>query len=521
MTTIKKIQLSNFKRFRNFSIDLDEKINLLIGDNEAGKSTILTAVEIVLSGSRTKVEMIGLDNIINLEAINEFLKSDRKYENLPKVSVELYLSEHGNPDLNGRDNSAGIDCDGLSLICEPNDDLSDEIKKIIGQEDTNFPFEYYSINFRTFSGEGYTNFRKFLKYVVIDNSHISNEYAMRDYIKTMYEENVQEIDRNKNQNEYRRYKEEFRKKVLSDVNDKIKDYAFVLKTGSKANLETDLTISEGEISIENKGKGRQCFIKTDFALKKKNKGDVLDVILIEEPENHLSHTNMKKLINKISDSSDNQLFIATHSDLISKRLDLRKSILLNSSCSTPLMLKNLPESTAKYFIKAPDNNILEFILSKKVILVEGDAEYILMEEFYNNITKGKMYDSNIHVISVGGTSFKRYLDIAKLLNIKTAVIRDNDNDYQGNCVNNYVDYICENIRIFSDKDNIRYTFEVALYLDNSVLCNELFGAERKTLSVQDYMLKNKADVAFELLDKRAKEIFPPSYIREAIEWIKE
>ena len=39
------------------------------------------------------------------------------------------------------------------------------------------------------------------------------------------------------------------------------------------------------------------------------------------------------------------------------------------------------------FIKAPDNNILEFILSKKVILVEGDAEYILAEALFKNSTE--------------------------------------------------------------------------------------------------------------------------------------
>jgi putative ATP-dependent endonuclease of OLD family len=34
------------------------------------------------------------------------------------------------------------------------------------------------------------------------------------------------------------------------------------------------------------------------------------------------------------------------------------------------------------------------------------------------------------------------------------------------------------------------------------------------------MLKNKADVAFELLDKKAGEIEVPDYVKNAIEWIK-
>jgi putative ATP-dependent endonuclease of OLD family len=519
MKSIEKIKLQNFKRFQEFTVDFDEKINLLIGDNEAGKSSILSAIDIVLSGSRSKIETFGLDSLFNLSAIQDFFNSDKKYENLPKLFVEVYLNEQNNPDLNGKVNSDEVVCDGLRLICEPNDDLSKEIKDILEQEEANFPFEYYSINFRTFSGEIYTGYRKFLKHILIDNTQISNEYATRQYVSTMYQSTVENSEKNKHQNEYRKHKQHFKNTVLKELNDRIPDYSFSIKTNSKSNLETDLTISENEIEIENKGKGRQCFIKTEFALKK-NKTD-LDVVLIEEPENHLSHINMKKLIQRIASSENKQLLIATHNNLISTRLDLRKSILLNSNSSVPVLLNDLTEETAKFFIKAPDNNILEFILSEKVILVEGDAEYILMDTFFNNETGEKIGNSNIHIISVGGTSFKRYLEISKILKIKTAVIRDNDKDYQANCIDNYSEYIDDNIKILADTNNDRYTFEVAVYQDNTGICNELFSAGRRTLSVQDYMLKNKADVAFELLDKKSNEIIPPEYIKEAIEWINE
>ena len=34
MAVIKKIKLHNFKRFQDFSVELNDKINLLIGDNK-------------------------------------------------------------------------------------------------------------------------------------------------------------------------------------------------------------------------------------------------------------------------------------------------------------------------------------------------------------------------------------------------------------------------------------------------------------------------------------------------------
>ncbi|MGK0426001.1 MAG: putative ATP-dependent endonuclease of OLD family [Ulvibacter sp.] len=61
-----------------------------------------------------------------------------------------------------------------------------------------------------------------------------------------------------------------------------------------------------------------------------------------------------------------------------------------------------------------------------MILVQGDAEFILRDEFYNKTNSSSRETDQVHLISVGGISFKRYLDLTKLLNIKTAVIRDND-----------------------------------------------------------------------------------------------
>ena len=74
--------------------------------------------------------------------------------------------------------------------------------------------------------------------------------------------------------------------------------------------------------------------------------------------------------------------------------------------------------------------------------------------------------------------------------------------------------------MFYDSDNDISTFEISFFKNNEAICNELFLAGRKTLTVQEYMLKNKADVAFELLDKKADVLVVPDYIKNAIEWIR-
>lgn len=520
MNYITKIVLKNFKKFDCFEVEFDEKINLLIGDNEAGKSSILTAIDLVIGGNRRKVEAIGLDYLFNKSVINSFLNSDRNLNKLPELRIELYLNEQSNEIICGKNNTSKKECDGLRLICKPNEDYSKYIKEVLEKEDCLFPFEYYSISFSTFADISYNNYNKHLKHIFIDNSQVSSEYAMNEYVKNIYFKYLDsDAEKHRHYHEYRSHKEKFKNNSFKEINSRLnEDYQFAIKSNSKSNLATDLTIFEGDISIDNKGKGKQCLIKTELALKKST--DDLDVVLLEEPENHLSHTNVKKIIYDISKSNNKQIFIATHNNLISTRLNLRNSILLNSTTNGKVKLKDLPKDTAKFFIKAPDNNILEFILAKKVILVEGDAEYMLIAAMFFNETKETLDQNEIHIISVGGTSFPRYLDIAKILNIKTAVITDNDKNYQSNCVDRYKDYTEDNMKVFADKDENRRTFEICIYQDNKEICEKLFSTPQRKLPIQDYMLKNKAETAYNILDKKDKEIKTPKYIKDAFTWIR-
>ena len=59
-----------------------------------------------------------------------------------------------------------------------------------------------------------------------------------------------------------------------------------------------------------------------------------------------------------------------------------------------------------------------------------------------------------------------------------------------------------------------------MYQDNKGTCDELFSAGRKTLSVEDYMLKNKTDAAFQLLEQKGAVLVVPMYIQQAVTWIK-
>lgn len=517
---ITKIRLINYKRFRKYTIEPKKQINILVGDNEVGKSSILEAIDIVSSGNIRRVESIGIDNLLNVDAVQQFNMGKRNFDNLPKLVVELYLEGNFDHMMNGKNNTDNIICDGIRLVCEPNYDYLSEITESLQAQEDYFPYDYYSIRFSTFADEGYTGYKKKIRSILIDSTNMNSEYATNDFIKRMYiqytEDDIKE--RAVYKSRYRQLKSSFRSGSLKPLNERIpaeKNYTFGLRTGASSSLENDLMIYENEIGIDIKGTGKQVFIKTDFALERC--GSNVDVILIEEPENHLSHVNLRKLIQRVSETQSGQLFITTHNSLISTRLELQNLLILHEGAEeTPTSLGDLNGETAKYFMKAPVANVIEFALSQKVILVEGPSEYMLFERFYETITGHKPEVDYVHIMDVRGLSFKRYLEIAQLLCSKVAIVTDNDHNMQKNCVEKYSDFVADtNIKICYENNEMLSTFEKVLYSVNKDLCDRLFED-----NAIEYMLRNKTEAAYALLSQD-ETITVPDYIRGAIQWINE
>ena len=86
-----------------------------------------------------------------------------------------------------------------------------------------------------------------------------------------------------------------------------------VELSSKNAWENSLMTYLDDIPFHYIGKGEQCIIKTKLALSHK-KAKEANIILLEEPENHLSHVKLNQLISDIKKhSNDKQILISTHS----------------------------------------------------------------------------------------------------------------------------------------------------------------------------------------------------------------
>lgn len=528
---ISKIRMINYKSFKDETIEFNSGRNILVGENGCGKSSILMAISLVLRGSYTFIEKVGLESLFNVDAVNEFqskLPEERNYYKLPELVIELYFEDDWEKekfDLNGKQNLDKTESSGLKLEISPNDSFSKEIANILKENSEIFPYDYYKVSFETFAGKSYSSYKKIhhTSYEFIDSSSVSIDFSMRKVISTLFEAKTSEETRKTIRHNFRISSDQFSQDMYGTHGiQEDGEYRFKIRSSASDFVNQFITAHKGKLDINNLGQGEKLLIIFDSILEKNSQES--KIILVEEPENHLSYLNMQKLINLIEREDSHQLFISTHNNMIASRLDLSKVIFLKDSGS--VSLSHLKPETGKFFKKAPNTNVLNFILSNKVILVEGDAEYILMDWFFKEVNSCTPENAGVGIISCGGKTFKRYIELAKKLNVKVAIITDNDGDYNTNIYTNYNHELqdCENIKIFADKNNENRTFEISLYNSNMQFFESKLGNESMINGVQEFMLNNKAESAFRtlnLLEEDSNNDFQiPQYIKEALLWIK-
>ena len=90
-------------------------------------------------------------------------------------------------------------------------------------------------------------------------------------------------------------------------------------------------------------------------------------------------------------------------------------------------------------MKLPGYNTLRLLLANKIILVEGPADELIVQKAYLDTYSKLPIESGIDVMSVGGVAFKRYCELAKLINKAIIIAIDNDGN-ANRLVNEYIEY---------------------------------------------------------------------------------
>lgn len=119
MPAITRLKLQNFKSFSQLTLHFDAGTNVLIGDNETGKSSALLALDSALSASRSRVEAIGYEALFNQAVFRKLLAGPARLDLLPEVIVDVFLEDGTDQGLYGYQNLAETDSDGVRMAIVP------------------------------------------------------------------------------------------------------------------------------------------------------------------------------------------------------------------------------------------------------------------------------------------------------------------------------------------------------------------------------------------------------------------
>lgn len=510
---IKNIRIKNFKKFKDNLFEFNETVNILVGDNDSGKTTILEAIELAANCSYRNRPLSNIlsSDLFNAKSINNYVSGDKSYESLPEILIELYLSEL--PEYRGMNNSQNIEADGLFIKICFDEELISTYNHFISSALNldSIPIEFYKIEWYSFGWDSIKYVNRKVRGLFIDPTRLHPTYGKTHYLSNIINSALSKPEQALLNLNYRQLKNSFGdQQQVKDLNSGLdndnkvteSDLSIVVDTTVGA-VESGLQLAVNDILFSHIGKGEQNKIQIKLALL--NKGGNAGFVMIEEPENHLSHTNLSKLIKFISDNCNSQVFITTHSSYVLNKLSLDNLCLLADGY---LRLRDVDPQTAKTLQRLPGYDTLRIVLSKKVILVEGPSDELLLKKIYLDKESRLPEEDGIDIIVVRGIGFKHYLKIAEHIETKVHVVKDNDGSYDKNINKysaNYKNF--QNIKFYSDEDDLLKSLEPSLIAANGASETSLDDFAKIALSPQAFnKLIEKPDL------KTKKEYFTSIYI---------
>lgn len=543
---ITKVKINNFKALKNFEFEPYSGMNILVGNNNEGKSTIFEAIHLALTGYyRGKYIRNSItQDIFNEECVSEYISKINNEKNtpLPKLNIELFFDDA--PELLGINNSEQEDKPSINFSIEFDNNFEKEYAVFVEKGNiTTLPIEYYKITWHCSANDDNEMTTRSIpvKSVLIDTSDSNLRNSSDTCISKIIKEKLEEREIIDISQTYRSVRDEFiNSPTMKSINDRLSKESHLMGNTIQMDVEM-LNKNEWEKSIitkinstpfENVGKGEQATLKIELSLKNP-KAEKAGIILLEEPENHLTYSKLNRLLNDVEKVSGNkQIFVTTHSSFVANKLGLKKLILLEKQ--NIMKFDDLSEDTQEFFMKKPGYDTLRFLLCSKAILVEGDADELIVQRAYKDKYDKLPIEDEIDVISVGNT-FLRFLEIAQKLKKETIVVTDNDGDITA-LERKYASYIGQNSKEYINicYDNKMHTNQGSLVAKNGgkfnydtlepciIRANSLEKINKilnKNYTTDDdlieYMVGNKTECALKIFKSEAN-INYPNYIKKAI-----
>ena len=465
---LSELKIWNFRKYGTggsgapgLNLRLNKGLNLLVGENDSGKTAIIDAVKFVLQtqsydyqwleeedfflqpelrpidinrAKSLKIECIfrGFD-AENNEAANflEWLGIEKNKDGHDQYFLKVTLNAERKDRKISYNIKAGPDDEGIQLDGAARDFLRvTYLKPLRDAERELIPGRRSRLSQILKSHEAFSSVPE-ADHTITKIAEKTNK-QIEGYFKGKDENNSDIPDQSG-------------KNLLSDINEYLKEFftekeinkiaKFKLSGQSLSGILEKLIL---DLVEENSGLGsyNRLYIATELLLLKRTNYYGLKLSLIEEVEAHLHPQAQLRLIeylqNEIAGKSEVQLIMTTHSPNLASKVKLDNLIICKGDKVFPMGcdFTKLEKGDYLFLERFLDVTKANLFFAQSVILVEGEAENILLPIIADILSK-PLTKHGVSVVNVQSTAFLRYSKIFKRrsgerMGVKVAVVTDND-----------------------------------------------------------------------------------------------
>jgi len=542
------IKLWNFRKFGseepfniekpNLNLNFTNGLNVLIGENDSGKTAIIDAIKLVLkthsyewirvthddfyrNTTRLRIELLFTD-LSDDEAKNftEWLGWKDKEGNAEPYLRLIYDVKRRTDDayIFPSEVRAGVDDEGYPLTAEAREFLKITYLKPLRDAESeliprkNSRLSQILLGHEAFKGQ--------------HESHLLVQ-KLKEFNKTI-EQYFEGRDVQGNEISDKKGKELKQEidKFIKAFYDADKETTFLAAQGNLKNILEKLEVSIKDVVHPGLGTLNRLFIAAELVHLQKKNWTGLRLGLIEELEAHLHPQAQMQIVETLQKAENIQLILTTHSPNLGSKIRLENLILCSGNNAYPLGQKytELNAEDYKFLERFLDTTKANMFFAKGIILVEGWSEEILLPAIARKLKSQGLIskdltEAGVSIVNIGSKAFRRYSKIylrkkEPYLNIPVALITDIDlPEYERSGDNIILKEISHDMRNSKlneiknnyEKQNIKvfvapyWTLEYSIFKSDSL--SQIFKEVFKEIHPQINEKKYEIELAKKLINK--------------------